>query len=244
MALAAPASAAVKLASARSKPARVAAPHDSVAAARPVPAGSKVCRVARLVAAAAPRAAAPRGTRRAPRFRRRVAARALPPASQQCLPLQRPLVASCLVATAAGSAGDLAPASDQQASAQPVRTLLRRSGCAHSAAFGALIASRVSAARLQAAPRSVWAPLVEAVAKLLPPTVFAGFAIDLMKSNLAAGHASARSSADVLVTAALAGAGWAFGKYLEAVNKRFDAVDKRFDAVDMALRELKSTRSP
>ena len=86
---------------------------------------------------------------------------------------------------------------------------------------------------MQAAPRSVWAPLVEAVAKLMPPTAFAVFAIYFMKSNLVAGLASAYKSADMLVTVALAGVGWAFGKYLDSVNKRFDSVDA-------ALQELKS----
>ena len=86
---------------------------------------------------------------------------------------------------------------------------------------------------MQAAPRSVWAPLMEAVAKLMPPTVFAVFAIYFIKSNLAACLASAYTSADMLVTMALAGVGWAFGKYLDYVNKRFDAVDA-------ALQELKS----
>ena len=97
---------------------------------------------------------------------------------------------------------------------------------------------------MQAAPRSVWAPVVEAAAKLLPPTAFAVFGIYFMKSNLAAGLAAAYQSADVFVTVALAGVGWAFGKYLDSVNKRFDATDAavnmRFDAVDAVLQELKS----
>ena len=53
-----------------------------------------------------------------------------------------------------------------------------------------------------------------------------------MQSNVAAGLGLALKSADVLVTVALTGLGWAVVRFLSSVDKRFDAIDKRFDAND------------
>jgi hypothetical protein len=102
-------------------------------------------------------------------------------------------------------------------------------------------------------PPTNWAqvlsPLVSALASLLPGIALAGFAVYFIKSNLAAGLAL--KTADVLVTAALAGLGWAIARFLSSVDKRFDAsdaslrevksaTDKRFDTTDASLREVKS----
>jgi hypothetical protein len=76
------------------------------------------------------------------------------------------------------------------------------------------------------------APVLAAVAKMLPWVACAGFGVYCMRFNLALGLAAALRSADVFVVAALGGVGWAFGRYLESVSKRFDATDA-------ALREVK-----
>ena len=116
-------------------------------------------------------------------------------------------------------------------------------------------------AQAQAAQRGVWAPVADAVARLvdaasrlLLPVTFAVFAIYFMKSSLAGGLVSALKFSDVFATAFLAGVGWAANKYLESVNRRFDAADasvnlrfdaadasvnRRFDAVDRMLSELR-----
>ena len=96
------------------------------------------------------------------------------------------------------------------------------------------------------------APLVTALARLLPIIAFASFGVYFMQSNMAAGLGVALKKADVLVTAALAGLGWAVARFLSSVDKRFDTTDaslrevkstadKRFDTTDASLREVKST---
>jgi len=81
---------------------------------------------------------------------------------------------------------------------------------------------------------SIWAPLVESVARLLLPLSFAVFGFFFVKSSLADGLVSAIKFSDVFATAFLAFVGWAFTQYLESVNRRFDAID-------LALRELRQS---
>ena len=105
-------------------------------------------------------------------------------------------------------------------------------------------------------PPTDWAqvlsPLVKVLAFCIPITIFALFAVYFCQSNLAAGVGIALKSADVLVTAALAGLGWATAHFLSSVDKRFDANDasldklksstnKRFDTTDASLRKVKSS---
>lgn len=89
----------------------------------------------------------------------------------------------------------------------------------------------------------MWAPLVDAAARLLLPVTFALFGIYFMQSKLAEGLVSAVKFSDVFATAFLAGVGWSAAKYLESVNRRFDAADvavnRRFDAIDRVLSELR-----
>ena len=97
-------------------------------------------------------------------------------------------------------------------------------------------------------PPTNWAqvlsPLVSALASLLPGIALAGFAVYFRKSNLAAGLGAALKTADVLVTAALAGLGWAIARFLSSINKRFDTTDASLrevkSATDGILREVKN----
>jgi hypothetical protein len=78
------------------------------------------------------------------------------------------------------------------------------------------------------------------VAVCIPITIFGLFAAYFCKSNLAAGLGAALKSADVLVTAVLAGLGWVVARFLSSVDKRFDATDTSLREVKDALREVKS----
>ena len=89
-------------------------------------------------------------------------------------------------------------------------------------------------------------PVFVAFARLLPVVFFSGLGVYFMQSNVAAGLGLALKSADVFVTVALTGMGWAVTRFLSSVDKRFDAIDIRFDAndqrfntTDSNLREVK-----
>ncbi len=75
--------------------------------------------------------------------------------------------------------------------------------------------------------------MAAAANKVLPYVAFASFGVYFTQANLALRLAATLRSADVLVVAALAGIGWAFGRH------HLKSMHKRFDALDAALREVK-----
>lgn len=91
------------------------------------------------------------------------------------------------------------------------------------------------------------APVFLAIARLLPIITFAVFAIYFMKSNVSAGLGVTLKTADVLVSAGLAGVGWATCRLLSSVEMRFDAIDSSLldlktsiSAINSSLRDLKT----